>query len=214
MLRARINRMTATAEATAGNRVFHVASGIALVLGAFLLGPSRSIAQHVALGIRRQTTPPNVPFALDTVAPRNVRAILGWIPVPTTGAPSITTRFSRDTVRVGEQVELVTVTWFPRALRDSMRHVPIIKLALLTGPSSPRGSQHQITPLDRNVGGQLYDEYAWWRSVSATGAGLIVSPPARLTYSDPPVSPSFPPAHGERQVVKSAPAMLVVRPQY
>ena len=213
MLRARLDCMTAATRVSWGRLAYHFACGITLVLGACLLSPSRSAGPRVAIeqSVTHQTAAPNVPFATDTAAPRNVRTMLDRVAVPTMGAPSITTRFSRDTVRIGEQVELVTVTWFPRALRDSMRHVPILKLALLTGPSSPRGRQHQALALERNVGGQLYDGVLWWRSFSATGAGLIVSPAAQLTYSERPAQ-SFPPASEERKVVESAPAVVVVRP--
>ncbi len=144
-----------------------------------------------------------------TVSPR-VRAMLDRFPPPVAGAPSIAIRFSRDTVWVGEQVELVTVTWFPRPLRDRLRHIPGINTPALSGLWSARDQQPQIPIGTRIVGGQLYDMYVSWQTIFPLGGGRIVSPPALLTYNLPTSTSYFAPE--ERKSVPSAPATLVVRP--
>jgi hypothetical protein len=144
-----------------------------------------------------------------TVSPR-VRAMLDRFPPPVAGAPSIAIRFSRDTVWVGEQVELATVTWFPRPLRDRLRHIPGINTPALSGLWSARNQQPQIPIGTRIVGGQLYDMYVSWQTIFPLGGGRIVSPPALLTYNLPTSTSYFAPE--ERKSVPSAPATLVVRP--
>ncbi len=142
------------------------------------------------------------------VSPR-VRAMLDRFPVPPAGAPSIAIRFSRDTVWVGEQVELVTVTWFPRSLRDRLRRLPGITSPSLTGLWSARNQQLPIPVGTRVVGRQLYDMYVSWQTIFPLGGGRIEAPPAVLTYNLPTSTSYFAPE--ERKLVRSAPAVLVVR---
>lgn len=150
-------------------------------------------------------------FLQDTntaVSPR-VRAMLDRFPPPPAGAPSIAIRFSRDTVWLGEQVELVTVTWFPRPLRDRLRRLPGITSPSLTGLWSARNQQLPIPVGTRVAGGQLYDMYVSWQTIFPLGGGRIEAPPAVLTYNLPTSTSYFAPE--ERKTVRSAPAVLVVR---
>lgn len=151
-------------------------------------------------------------FMQDTntaVSPR-VRAMLDRFPPPPAGLPSIAVRFSRDTVWVGEQVELVTVTWFPRPLRDRLRRLPGITSPSLSGLWSARNQQLPIPVGTRVVGSQLYDMYVSWQTIFPLGGGRIEAPPAVLTYNLPTSTSYFAPE--ERKTVQSAPAVLVVRP--
>jgi hypothetical protein len=151
-------------------------------------------------------------FMQDTntaVSPR-VRAMLDRFPPPVAGVPSITMRYSRDTVWVGEQVELVTVTCFPRLLRDRLRRAPGITPPSLTGLWTARNQQLPVLVGTRVVGGQVYLMYVSWQTSFPLDGGRIEAPPAVLTYDLPTSTSYFAPE--DRKTVRSAPAVLVVRP--
>ena len=146
----------------------------------------------------------------DTNAvPPRVRAMLDHFPPPRPGNPSIAIRFSRDTVWIGEQVELITATWFPRPLRDRLRHLPVIRAPSLSGLWSARNQQLPIQAATRFVGNQVYDLYIMWQTIFPLGAGTVDAPPAVLSYGVPTSTAYFAPE--ERKTFLSAPAKLVVR---
>ncbi|MES1259856.1 MAG: hypothetical protein ABUL71_04610, partial [Gemmatimonadota bacterium] len=146
----------------------------------------------------------------NTALSPRVRAMLDRFPPPRPGQPSIEIQFSRDTVWVGEQVELVTATWFPRPLRDQLRRLPVISSPSLTGLWSARNQQQPIPAGTRMVGKQLYDLYVSWQTIFPLGGGTVEAPPATLTYNLPTSTAYFAPE--ERKTFRSAPTTLVVRP--
>lgn len=144
----------------------------------------------------------------SAISPR-VRAMLSQFPPPRSGQPSIAVRFSRDSVWVGEQVELVTAAWFPRRLRDRLRHSPNIKAPSLSGLWSARNQMLPLLAESRVVGNQAYDLFVTYQTIFALGSGGIDAPPAVLTYDVPTSTSYFAPE--ERHTLTSAPAHLAAR---
>lgn len=208
MLRTRINRMTGTARATWGVHAWRVTSGAALAVAACSLGPARDVAHSTTgtVGVRTDTADGKP--AVSAVMSPSIRALVDRLPTPATGAPSVVTRFSRDTVNVGEAVDLVTVTWFPKKLRDAVRRQPGIKAPLISGVSGAIGQQLPIAGGTRMGGGAVYDLYVSWQTIPTLHGGRIEASPAVLTYSQ---SPSVVFAPAEQVTVRSLPTVLVVR---
>ena len=143
-----------------------------------------------------------------TLSPR-IRGMLDRFPPPRTGNPSISIAFSRDTVWVGEQVELVTAAWFPRALRDRLRHQPRLHGPALSGLWSARSQQTPIPARTVIVGRQLYDLFITYQTIFPLGPGRITAPPAEISYGVPTSTSYFAPE--EPKTFVSSAASLVVR---
>lgn len=142
------------------------------------------------------------------LSPR-ARAMLDRFVPPVNGEVSIATRFSDDTVWLGEQVELVTATWFPRSLRERLRRQPSLRTPALSGLwSSPASTSPELADT-RRVSGLVYDLFVSHQTLFPLGAGTIEAPPAVLTYAVPSSSSFFAPE--ERQSLSSRSARLVVR---
>lgn len=210
MLRTRIDRMTGAAGATWGVRAWRVAIGTALAVAACSLGPARDVQHRTADTVAVRTDTANEKPAVSAVIPPSIRALLDRLPPPTTGTPSVATHFSRDTVDVGEPAELVTVTWFPRPLREGLRHLPVITRPLISGLSGASGQQLPIAGGTRTAGGIQYDLYVSWQTIPTLHGGRIEASPAVLTY-ERPASTIFAPE--DRMTVRSLPTVLVVRPK-
>lgn len=148
--------------------------------------------------------------AQDTtgLSPR-ARAMLDRFPLPRAGEVSIATRFSTDTAWIGEQVELVTAAWFPRELRNRLRHTPNLLPPALNGLWSVQAQANMSMAATRTVGGQLYDLFVAHQTLFPLGGGKITVPPAVLTYSVPASLSFFAPE--QRKTLSSRPATLVVR---
>ena len=149
--------------------------------------------------------------AQDTtgLSPR-ARAMLDRFPLPRAGEVTIATRFSTDTAWSGEQVELVTAAWFPRELRNRLRHTPNLLPPALNGLWSVQAQANMAMAATRSVGGQLYDLFVAHQTLFPLGGGKISVPPAVLTYSVPASLSFFAPE--QRKTLSSRPATLVVRP--
>ncbi|MEO5800255.1 MAG: SH3 domain-containing protein [Gemmatimonadales bacterium] len=149
--------------------------------------------------------------AQDTtgLSPR-ARAMLDRFPLPRSGEVSIATHFSTDTAWFGEQVELVTAAWFPRELRNRLRHTPNLLPPALSGLWSVQAQANMSMAATRVVGGQLYDLFVAHQTLFPLGGGKITVPPAILTYSVPASLSFFAPE--QRKTLSSRPATLVIRP--
>jgi hypothetical protein len=148
----------------------------------------------------------------DTVpglSPR-ARAMLDRFTPPSGGQVSVGTRFSADTVWIGQQLELVTAAWFPRELRDRLRRQPTLRTPSLSGLWS---APNQTTPTlaeTRRVNGRVYDLFISHQTLFPLGAGAIEAPPAVLTYAVPASSSFFAPE--DRTTLESRVARLYIRP--
>lgn len=149
-------------------------------------------------------------IAQDTtgLSPR-ARAMLDRFPLPRNGEVSIATHFSTDTAWFGEQVELVTAAWFPRDLRNRLRHTPNLLPPALSGLWSVQSQANMAMAATRMVGGQLYDLFVAHQTLFPLGGGKITVPPAVLTYSVPASLSFFAPE--QRKTLSSRPATLVIR---
>ena len=64
---------------------------------------------------------------------------------------------SADSVRVGEQVDVVTAAWFPRDLRLQLRRPPTLQPPVIDGVwSYPQATPAGIAAT-RSIGGRWYD---------------------------------------------------------
>ncbi len=149
-------------------------------------------------------------MAQDTTAlsPR-ARAMLPQFPPPRGVDVSVVTRFSTDTAWIGEQVELVTATWFRRELRDRLRRLPSLRAPSLSGLWSVQSQSIPVVVAARVVDGAIYDLFISHQTLFPLGAGRIVAPPATLSFSVPASSSYFAPEN--RRAVSSRPVTLMVR---
>lgn len=149
-------------------------------------------------------------MAQDTTAlsPR-ARAMLPQFPPPRGVDVSVVTRFSTDTAWIGEQVELVTATWFRRELRDRLRRLPSLRAPSLSGLWSVQSQSIPVVVAARIVDGAIYDLFISHQTLFPLGAGRIEAPPATLSFSVPASSSYFAPEN--RRTVMSRPVSLVVR---
>ncbi len=147
----------------------------------------------------------------DTVLPLSPRAVamLDRFPPPRNSDVSVSARFSRDSVWLGEQVELVTATWFRRDLRERLRRQPSLRAPALSGLWSAPASVSPVLARTERVDGVVYDLYVSHQTLFPLGAGAIEAPPAVLTYAVPSSTSFFAPE--ERRTVSSRSARLVVR---
>ncbi len=149
-------------------------------------------------------------MAQDTTAlsPR-ARAMLPLFPPPRGVDVSVVTRFSTDTAWIGEQVELVTATWFRRELRDRLRRLPSLRAPSLSGLWSVQSQSIPVVVAARIVDGAIYDLFISHQTLFPLGAGRIEAPPATLSFSVPASNSYFAPE--TRRTVASRPVSLVVR---
>ena len=75
---------------------------------------------------------PNASVAAATMNPR-LRSLLERTPPPPRGKAGVALIVSADSVRVGEQVDVVTAAWFPRDLRLQLRRPPTLQPPVIDG---------------------------------------------------------------------------------
>jgi hypothetical protein len=106
-------------------------------------------------------------------------------PPPRPGEPALQVLLSTDTAYVGEQVELVTLAWFPQELRGRLRRPPLLQPPTMDGvwlyPQPVPGG----VAATRNVGGVAYDIFASHQVVFPVMPGTQSTSPAVLRYSVP-----------------------------
>ena len=131
----------------------------------------------------------------DTNAiPPRVRAMLDHFPPPKPGNPSIAIGFSRDTVWIGEQVELVTATWFPRPLRGIASGINLPFADRRSAGCGARAiSSCPSRRRTRIVGRQVYDLYVSCGRRSSRWAPESRGAAAMLTYGVPTSTAYFAP---------------------
>jgi tetratricopeptide (TPR) repeat protein len=117
---------------------------------------------------------------------------------------------SPKSVRVGEQVDVVTAAWFPRELRLQLRRPPTLQPPVIDGV----WSYPQTTPTGiaatRNIRGHWYDLFVAHQIVFPLVPGTINIPRATLKYSTPVAMQFF--SQEERFALTSDPETLSVQP--
>jgi len=141
---------------------------------------------------------------------RPLRRLLARATPPPPGQPAVDLLVSTDTVRVGEQVDVVTAAWFPRDLRLQLRRPPTLQPPVIDGVwSFPQTTPSGIAAT-RNIRGRWYDLFVSHQVVFPLLPGTMGIPRATLKYSTPVALQFF--SQEERFALSSRADTLVVRP--
>jgi hypothetical protein len=179
--------------------------------GHWQIGPARAVqgrdtveAEPVVVDVAA-----NRAATASTLSPR-LRRLLELAPPPPLGQPAVDLLVSTDTVRVGEQVDVVTAAWFPRDLRLQLRRPPTLQPPVIDGVwSFPQTTPSGIAAT-RNIRGRWYDLFVSHQVVFPLVAGTVGIPRATLKYSTPVALQFF--SQEERFALSSRADTLVVRP--
>jgi len=179
--------------------------------GHWQLGPARAVqgrdtveAQPVVVDVAA-----NRAATASTLSPR-LRRMLERATPPASGEPAVDLLVSTDTVRVGEQVDVVTAAWFPRDLRLQLRRPPTLQPPVIDGVwSFPQTTPSGIAAT-RNIRGRWYDLFVSHQVVFPLVAGTVGVPRATLKYSTPVALQFF--SQEERFALSSRSDTLIVRP--
>jgi hypothetical protein len=116
---------------------------------------------------------------------------------------------SADSIRVGEQVDVITAAWLPRDLRLQRRRPPTLQPPVIVGVwSYPHATPAGIAAT-RSVGGRWYDLFLAHQVVFPLLPGAVVIPRATLKYSTPVALQFF--SQEERFALTSRADTLTVR---
>ena len=179
--------------------------------GHWQLGPARAVqgGDTVEAGAIVVDVSADRAATASTLSPQ-LRRLLDRATPPSQGQPSVDLLVSSDTVRVGEQVDVVTAAWFPRDLRLQLRRPPTLQPPVIDGVWSFPQSTPTGIAATRNVRGRWYDLFVSHQVVFPLVAGTVVIPRAALKYSTPVALQFF--SQEERYALTSRSDTLVVRP--
>ena len=160
-------------------------------------GPDVEVTENAAAGM----------VALN---PR-VRDLVARAPPPKAGSgASVQVVLSRDTVMVGEQVDVLTAAWFSRELRGRLRRQPRFEPPVLNGVwAFPQTALPGIAASKR-VADRWYDLFVLHQVVFPLAPGEVTIPPVTLTYEIPVAMQFF--SQDERYTVSSPERTLTVLP--
>jgi hypothetical protein len=145
----------------------------------------------------------------STLSPR-LRRLLDHARPPVVGDAAVDLIVSAESVRVGEQVDVVTAAWFPRDLRLQLRRPPTLQPPVIDGVwSYPQATPPGIAAT-RSVGGRWYDLFVAHQVVFPLLPGTVVVPRATLKYSTPVALQFF--SQEERYALSSKAETLAVAP--
>ena len=179
--------------------------------GRWQVGPARvtqegKVTEAAAITVDVE---PNASVAAATMNPR-LRSLLERTPPPPRGKAGVALIVSADSVRVGEQVDVVTAAWFPRDLRLQLRRPPTLQPPVIDGVwSYPQAAPPGIA-VTREIGGIAYDLFVAHQVVFPLVPGTIALPQAMLKYTMPLALQFF--SQEERFALTSLPETLNVRP--
>ncbi|MGH7513847.1 MAG: BatD family protein, partial [Gemmatimonadales bacterium] len=179
--------------------------------GHWQIGPARAVqgadtveAEPVVVDVAA-----NRAAIATTLSPR-LRRLLEHATPPPVGQPAVDLLVSTDTVRVGEQVDVVTAAWFPRDLRLQLRRPPTLQPPVIDAVwSFPQTTPSGIAAT-RNIRGRWYDLFVSHQVVFPLVAGTVGIPRATLKYSTPVALQFF--SQEERFALSSRADTLVVLP--
>ena len=178
--------------------------------GHWQIGPARAVqgsdtvdAEPVVVDVAA-----NRAAIASTLSPR-LRGLLEQAAPPPAGQPAVDLLVSTDTVRVGEQVDVVTAAWFPRDLRLQLRRPPTLQPPVIDAVwSFPQTTPSGIAAT-RNIRGRWYDLFVSHQVVFPLVAGTVIIPRATLKYSTPIALQFF--SQEERFALSSPSDTLVVQ---
>jgi BatD DUF11 like domain len=123
--------------------------------------------------------------ATAALSPRLARMLQRAPPPDALGLAGISVALSDDSVAVGEQVDVVTIAWFERGLRQQLRRAPTVESPHIEGVwSYPQPVPGGIAAT-RQVGGKWYDLFVLHQIVFPLTMGRVPVSGARLQYSVP-----------------------------
>jgi hypothetical protein len=180
--------------------------------GSYAFGPIRmqqGTAQASIDGPDVEVTE-NAAAGMVALNPR-VRDLVARAPPPKAGSgASVQVVLSRDTVLVGEQVDVLTAAWFSRELRGRLRRQPRFEPPVLAGVwAFPQTALPGIAASKR-VGDKWYDLFVLHQVVFPLAPGGVTIPPVTLTYEIPVAMQFF--SQDERYTVSSPARTLTVLP--
>lgn len=153
--------------------------------GLWQVGPVRleqgtrvAMAPAVEVMVESARTP------VPQIGPR-VMQLLQRAPPPRPGEAGVSLLVSADTVRVGEQVDVVTAAWFPRQTLARMRRPPTIRPPTVEGVYSAVQPSVAGVAASREVGGIWYDIYVAHQVIFPVREGPVTVPPAGLSFGLP-----------------------------
>lgn len=124
------------------------------------------------------------PTPVRVTSPLVERMLQRAVP-PVPGEVGLAVLVSADSLRVGEQLDIITLAWFPRDLLTRLARPPVIRPPSIPGvfaaiqPTSPEVAG------SRQVGDVRYDVYVAHHVVFPLDEGELRIPPASLRYSLP-----------------------------
>ena len=179
--------------------------------GHWPLGPARAVqgADTVEAGPVIVDVSTSRAATASTLSP-HLRRMLDRAPPPPSGQPLVDLLVAPDSVRVGEQVDVVTAAWFPRDLRQQLRRPPTLQPPVIDGVwSFPQTTPTGIAAT-RSIRGRWYDLFVSHQVVFPLVPGTVVVPRATLKYSTPVALQFF--SQEERFALSSRADTLAVRP--
>ncbi len=151
--------------------------------------------------------PPPVTASLNA---RLARLLQRAPPPGVLGPAAITVMVSDSVVVVGQQLDIVTIAWFERELRQQLRRAPTVEAPQVDGVWSYPQTVPGGIAASRQVGGKWYDLFVLHQVAFPLTAGKITVAPARLQYSVPLAFQFF--SQEERYKLSSPAISIEVRP--
>jgi hypothetical protein len=183
----------------------------ALRAGGFALGPLRAVqgGADVMIDGPDVDVQESAVRALLALNPR-LRDLVARAPLPRRpGQVGLVVVLSADTVRPGQQLDVLTAAWIPNELRARLRRLHM-ELPVVDGVwAFPEVSTPDIAAT-RTVGGVTYDLFVRHQVVFPLAPGTVKVPPAVLRYSVPVATQFF--SQEERYAVTSEPRSVTVLP--
>lgn len=177
--------------------------------GRWQLGPARAVQGSDTVEARAIVVDvmANRAAVASTLSPR-LKRLLEQARPPIAGQAAVDLIVSADSVRVGEQVDVVTAAWFPRDLRLQLRRPPTLQPPVIDGVwSYPQATPAGIAAT-RSIGGRSYDLFVAHQVVFPLLPGTVSVPRATLKYSTPLALQFF--SQEERFALTSRPEKLFV----
>lgn len=149
--------------------------------------------------------------AIPTVTPRLQRVLDTLHPPVAAEGVMVEVLALPETVMLGGQLDLVTLAWFPRAIRQQLRTPPTLSPPDVQGVWAYRQASAAGVVASRRIGGVWYDLYASHQVVFPLATGTVAVGRATVSYVQP-LSYSFLSRELQHEV-QSESLAIQVRPQ-
>lgn len=160
----------------------------ATVPGRWRLGPLqvRQGTSFVQADAPDVSVGPGSANAVSTGLSPRVRALLDRARAPRlNGFAGLSLALSDDSVTVGEQVDLVTIAWIPRRMRQEMRRPPTLEPPKIPGVWNYPQPVPAGIAASRLIDGEWYDLFVLHQLVFPLAPGQVRIEPATLQFSIP-----------------------------